>query len=102
MLNARSGTPDRTHTTPARGKSDLPPRQKQITRVYRDLANNVPVAPLGATPRHSRKTPNHSSVSLPPLQRRRKRRTDRDLLVSFLKERAGQVPALLTVWIVLS
>lgn len=25
----------------------MPPSQKRITRVYRDLANNVPVAPLG-------------------------------------------------------
>jgi hypothetical protein len=50
VLGARSGSPDRTHTTPARGLSDLPPNRR-ITRVYRDLANNVPVAPLGATPR---------------------------------------------------
>jgi hypothetical protein len=28
----------------------LPPSQKRITRVYRDLANNVPVAPLGSDP----------------------------------------------------
>jgi len=60
--------------------SDLPPSQIRITRVYRDLANNVPVAPLGGDPRRSRKTPNRSSVSLPQLQlqRHRKRRTYRD------------------------
>jgi hypothetical protein len=32
------------------GLSDLPPSQKRLTRVYRDLANNVPVAPLGDDP----------------------------------------------------
>jgi hypothetical protein len=47
VLGARSGRSGCIHTPPARGLSDLPPSQKRITRVYRDLANNVPVAPLG-------------------------------------------------------
>ena len=69
MLSARSDSSDRIHTTPAREMSDLPPSQIRITRVYRDLATTYLSHRLRATPRHSRKTPNHSSMSLPQLGR---------------------------------